>query len=533
MIVSLWLLSPLGGQSSLRILDVTTRANVTQGQIYYFNTTSGVDFRSSFSSADDYVSFLISAVLGASFMESETVQNSPVDQWNNVKIPRLDELSPFTDAAPGNPWISVDQTSHKPWSSLTGLMIGETPPAGISTFTLESSYLELSCPNSSHNDRDFSLPKSYREFFKSGFQFRNASAPFTVQNYGGVKDATSSFFLDSSSREFSSESEPERDYIDTPLNLLYASNLCNDQQLDLFNCSMGTARVESDITCHENSCIVNRMRRSEIYTKSPFSMPFNHGELGNMLRLLPFAMGVLHDAMVSPIDQYLLGSNTPLAAGIQPIATNFSAITGKFFSDRLTAILNTVWQASMAKSSIPLGAAANFTADSNDEASFPSASSTATITYEIPVYAANYMFIANLLAITLILQACAIAGHYLKYKATAPDILGYVSAMTIENPHIHVPPEANTLDGLERARYLQKMKVQLADVDRDQVEGNLACGTLNNETMQPANFPGTDCTLQGPCTENQRLALQRIDDHCTEWHLTEMRGGRKHFRGTL
>ena len=77
-------------------------------------------------------------------MQSDNVLNSPVDQWNNVKIPRLDNLSPFTKAAPGNPWINVNQTTQKAWSSLTGLMILQLPVADTSNFTLESSYLDLS-----------------------------------------------------------------------------------------------------------------------------------------------------------------------------------------------------------------------------------------------------------------------------------------------------------------------------------------------------------------------------------------------------
>lgn len=47
-------------------------------------------------------------------------------------------------------------------------------------------------------------------------------------------------------------------------------------------------------------------------------------------------------------------------------------------------IMNTVWQASLAPHSLPLGAAANFNA--KDETYFPSASTSTTITLEIPVY---------------------------------------------------------------------------------------------------------------------------------------------------
>ena len=279
------------------------------------------------------------------------------------------------------------------------------------------------------------------------------------------------------------QSTSENDYISTPLNLLYGSNLgVNKISMDLFNCSVGTARVESDIICHGSSCTVSRMRRSEIYTKSPFFKPFNSiVTYKNMLLYLPFAIGVPHTGTVSPIDQYLLGSNKPLAAGSQPIAANFSGVTGQVFSERLTTILNSVWQDSVALGSIPLGAQANYSESFFSQTYFPSESRTTTITKEVSVYAANNLFIFILLAVALILQACAIAGLILKYTATAPDILGYISTMTMENPHINVPNGGNILDGMERARYLQKVKVQLADVHWDQVEGHLAFRSVDNE----------------------------------------------------
>lgn len=53
--------------------------------------------------------------------------------------------------------------------------------------------------------------------------------------------------------------------------------------------------------------------------------------------------------------------------------------------------------------------------------------------------------------------------------------------MTVENPHIKVPSGGNTLDGIERARYLQKVKVQLADVHWDQVQSHVALRTVEND----------------------------------------------------
>ena len=206
-----------------------------------------------------------------------------------------------------------------------------------------------------------------------------------------------------------------------------------------------------------------------------------------MFWFMAFATGVPHDAAVAPVELYLIGIDAPLSditfnsfESLHP-ENALSMTSGQLFSQRLATLLNTVWQASLAPDSLTLGAAANYSANSTEDGYFPSASTATKITQEISIYAANYVFISFLLMIALILQLCAIAGLILKYTATAPDVLGYISTMTTDNQHTKVPPGGNTLDGLERARYLYSMKVQLADVKKNQVNGHLAFRSVNDD----------------------------------------------------
>ena len=245
-IIILWLLSPLGGQSSLRILQIVNTSTASQGRIHYFNTS---DLSSMFSSGDeDPLPSIVRAILQASFLEPDTVTNSPVDQWNNVKIPKIDDLSPFTDAAPDNPWINVNQTAHPVWSSLTGIMIQELPTRGNSTFTLESSYIDLQCSNSVliESDDPDSMSSSYKNYFKNELQCHNGSWPFESRSPGIPGNNTSSFFMDLDSPQIG---------FGPPPRLLYASKYFSvNSSTDLFTCTMGLAQVESEVTCHGQSC---------------------------------------------------------------------------------------------------------------------------------------------------------------------------------------------------------------------------------------------------------------------------------------
>ena len=277
--IIIWFLSPLGGQSSLRILRITSTSMDSQYETSYLNTNFSLGQSGSiFSSGDDDSFSLVRSLLQASLLEQYKIHYSSVDQWNCLKIPKLDGLSPFTDAAPDNPWINVSQRTWTVWSSLTGLKNLETmfsPNYTFSTFTLESSYLDLNCSDSTSIEDDFSSVGSYKDSFKSGLQFHDPSSPFTSVSPGIPGNHTSSFFLD-----LSSPLDPE--FKKSP-NLLYASNLGNQEpeeglSLDLFNCTIGIARVESVVTCQWGSCAVNRMRRSEVDTRPTSYVPINEDE---------------------------------------------------------------------------------------------------------------------------------------------------------------------------------------------------------------------------------------------------------------
>jgi hypothetical protein len=107
-----------------------------------------------------------------------------------------------------------------------------------------------------------------------------------------------------------------------------------------------------------------------------------------------------------------------------------------------------------------------YTTGNFDLTHFAARPSTALTSQPITIYTPSRLWRGLLLVITIILQICAVAGFYLKYTATAPDILGYVSTLTRDNPYTPTVPEGgNNLSGLERARLLSDLPVQIGDVN--------------------------------------------------------------------
>jgi len=70
----------------------------------------------------------------------------------------------------------------------------------------------------------------------------------------------------------------------------------------------------------------------------------------------------------------------------------------------------------------------------------------------------------------LVLFAAAVWSFWLRVHTLAPDIFGYVSSLTRDNPNLQLPTEGSTLDGLDRARYLKGIKVKIGDLVGDSTE---------------------------------------------------------------
>ena len=480
-IVALWLLSPLGGQSSLRILDLAQSTVISSQVVSYFNTNitgKGAGFDYSAGPASPYYGGpTFSALLQASLLAPQSVRTSPVDVWNNVKIPMLDEMSPYHDRLPGNPWIPIENPQNVTWSSLSGLNLAGLSTNGSTDFTIESSYLDLACSDvvlyNGTNSTSQNGEYNYTYALDGRILFHNTTFPFVgPTDYDAT--AQSSSFMDTNTIN----NGPDHYSGQPPLNLVYGYTQDLGANMDLFNCTILTARVESGITCLGKACAVKRMRRSTTDTRPPTTMQLRVTEYKNMLNFMAFATGAQRlNGEAAPTDAYVFGNASPyqLAAIYMP--------NGATIAKRLATLLNTVWQASLTDTAIALGPTADARDFTNGNLGYPgkAKTTTATVTNDgVPIYTASRLWITLLLVTSTILMLCAVAGLALKYTTTAPDILGYVSTMTRDNPNTTVSDDGNTLDGLDRARHLRNLQVQIADVRWSETEGHIAFRTVES-----------------------------------------------------
>lgn len=96
----------------------------------------------------------------------------------------------------------------------------------------------------------------------------------------------------------------------------------------------------------------------------------------------------------------------------------------------------------------------------------------------LPAYRISVPWIVVDFISCMILVKAAIISALLRRQTLAPDIFGYVSSITRENPHIPESENGSTLSGLERARMMKKVKIRIADVSQGEEIGRIGVAVV-------------------------------------------------------
>ncbi|KAJ0424726.1 hypothetical protein BJY00DRAFT_309143 [Aspergillus carlsbadensis] len=475
-ILLLWAMSPLGGQSALRMISEAPSAVGGNISLAYMNMTwvSGFEGASSMSRTGPPMR----AMYTTSLLASEEARNSPRDVWGWPKIPLLRTLSPSNDS---DAWRTTASSGNgsTTYSALIGLVLQGIPLDLDVEFPVESSYFDLDCYFVANN---LTSEETLQRMGENTLVYRNASILFG--NYGrfdipGERNY-SNFFVDSS-YNFTGLIDARHN-----INLLYGSRVYPEWEVALFNCSLSTIAVESWIACRNGLCNATRMRPSRKDTRPPTSSPFSSpriypGDFGpvslvNFVSDFPQAAGGITAYQPSPTDSYIYGDATIFALDWE---RNWTTIDLQVFSNRLTTAVNTYWQTSLAPYTITSAAISDPVNTTDPPGLYPGFNATSgTTSRGVAVYHIHTSWVTVFLIATAILQICALTGIFLRSVTRAPDILGHVSSLTRGNPHVPLPAgvgdSGSTLSGLDRAKLLRDMRVQIADVEGEKDVGRVA-----------------------------------------------------------
>ncbi|KAL6233105.1 hypothetical protein BDW75DRAFT_252220 [Aspergillus navahoensis] len=414
----------------------------------------------------------LNAIYTTLILSSEEANASRRDVWGWPKIPYLSSLGSSTDEV--NAWRSVPQEGPVTYTSLNGHVLQGIPPDSYAEFPIESSYFDFDChmlatglsANDTFNARGAKL------LYHNASNFFNDTSNDNSP-YGAIY---SNFCLDTG-YNFTAPSRPQ-----SQVNLFYGSKDRNDEgdmlgvlPVALFKCTMSYIRLEAQVACEHSSCAVTRLRRSEKDPRSSSLPPFNNAAdhrynkwtaVYNIIRWFPHAVHYIYGDL-SLFDPHYY--------------RDWSTVNAENFSTRFSTVFNTFYQASLATDVIPF---ADLSDPINLTTSSPSylRAEVATFVSNLTVYQSCLPWLIIFIVTTVLLLLSALAGLYFRSIIIAPDILGYVSSLTRDNPHVSLPAGGSTLFGEERAKLLRDLPVQIADVDQHRSLGRISLASRSGDT---------------------------------------------------
>jgi hypothetical protein len=146
-------------------------------------------------------------------------------------------------------------------------------------------------------------------------------------------------------------------------------------------------------------------------------------------------------------------------------SVDLSQIDLDTLSSRLTTVFNRFWGSLY---EVSLG-------DAEYKSFLISISNTPTYFRPLPIVRCNWVFSSILTFTSFLLIGAALGSIWLRYQISTPDILGYVSSMTRNNPYTIIPgPTGSSLDGLRRTAILKDFRFRIGDVQGKEDFGEVA-----------------------------------------------------------
>lgn len=232
-------------------------------------------------------------------------------------------------------------------------------------------------------------------------------------------------------------------------------------------CNLTLSHVEVGVHCASTGCLARRMRFTEGQGSRSNVTQFDNDEFAAAF----FSNFLLSTGMQTDIDEPTwMGSAIDLNAeeegffeppqyGSEDRAYNIQVI-----SSSLTQLINTYYEGSLVPAPDPAITTDNITSIVEQDTN-PAYKHT-ILRGEVydPQYFLDIPWIIVDLVSCKILFVAAVVCFWLRKQTLAPDIFGYVSTLTRDNPNLNLPDGGTTLSGLDRSRLLKNVKIRIADV---------------------------------------------------------------------
>jgi hypothetical protein len=435
-----WVLSPVGGQSALRLLETETKAELSVGKYQYLSPLASQDSFLMGASAINSGRSTFTSLFLAALLSSTKYQNTPMDLWGNVKIPSYRSIENSTSDASK---IVRSDNGNVTYASLIGIPVSGLKISGYSTYSLRARQWDINC-------------SSNEEKSPNATQFGNLTTTWKLNMTSTCDNYPCPFDLKS---------------IDSTDNFTVAS------------CAASYGYYEASIACNgtdQTVCAAETLRQLDTF-EDGYTQDYDEFARSNLLLNLFTSLPRTDNFGVA--DAGARGSTYMERWMIDPwnfIGAKYDNVdlyklSPDILGERLTILVNTFYQSTYATTALGGNLPKNLTELSADSTFLTFNATEARITDESHlIYRCNWRWFATLLLSAIVLQIAAYAGLVLKYVTLAPDILGFVSSLTLLNPYVPTPPGGTTLNGLERAALLYDLPIRIGDVCANEPVGAIA-----------------------------------------------------------
>ena len=283
-IVLLWVLSPIGGQSSLRLVSFTEASNSSQ-QLIYAPVAGTTHWFGGLIHLDD-VQGGVNALISASLLAPNETSNAPADTWGNPKIPVSDYILNLkrNDSLHDNTSVWQDMSKVGKdirYSSLIGVPLWDVPAQGNAVFTVRWPITSTDCTWKGHaynvkewcdfSNAWYNTPSQF--LYNGGMCTYNTT---TKSNIGYILQGgstLSSEFLHSTNTSTVGTQHAHQLTIDSPpsyidVNYTIYNPLTAENSSKPYNygasatCLLKTIHADVEMSCTDGKCHVARMRKS-------------------------------------------------------------------------------------------------------------------------------------------------------------------------------------------------------------------------------------------------------------------------------
>ncbi len=466
-----WLLSPLGGQSSLRLLSTEPLFVESHNESVMYYPIEG--YIRNMQLASSWGWFLNAPIYTTALITAGSYLNSSMDMAGYVRVPRLASLPTYVPDEQDFAWHEIQDPFKVEYSSLFGIPIVGLPERGNTTFTMTSHYWSINCGEMTVRTG------------KTGGNLNSNSTTFEIRYVGG------SLF------EFGSVWYPPTGNGDADAGIKTSKTLCVKKPI----------AVESRVACEAQACAVQKMRmlnRTNILqvgnsTSFRSDWPPEDSAFQEIARGISSATeGNRNEASSDIVEHWLMDPNLSTyemdisldvwdSVPLQWI--DLSKVPSAAFNQRLEMAINTYWDVTLGvilrKGNVTRDRVPVFEIHSNVDPSLSFSWNTTNvhnIQHAGEQYVCHTWYAIITITISIFLIVAALVALVLGIVTKAPDTLGYVSTSARDNPYVtNIVP--SHLDGLEAARALRDVRIRIGDV-RDMADvGHVAFASMD---MKPS-----------------------------------------------